>query len=243
MSRIESSNLSQQVSDDLGRAILSGNFAAESCLPSESKLCEAYGISRTAIREAVKMLSAKGMVSSHSRNGIKVLPAIEWNLFDSRVLSWMLESQPSLDLVKEFFQVRLAIETQAAVLAANNATECKLLPIRQAVSEMEAASNDPGLDFCAAEVNFHTRLLVASANNFFAQLTQFVKAAILLRNQCVPSVQSNKRELTIIHRNIYNALETKQADRAKILMNHLLEDALLVIERQMSESQDTVQNI
>src|SRR5690606_2452572 len=101
MARIENLNLSQRVTNELGQAIIGGHYTCDTGLPTEAKLCEEYGISRTAIRAAVKMLAAKGLISSRPRKGIQVEPSSNWNLYDTSVLKWMLESSPSLLVLKE----------------------------------------------------------------------------------------------------------------------------------------------
>ncbi len=80
MARLENLNLSQQVTNELGKAIIVGDYNTETGLPTEAQLCEVYGISRTAVREAVKMLAAKGLISSRPRTGIRVESAENWNL-------------------------------------------------------------------------------------------------------------------------------------------------------------------
>ncbi|MCP5011987.1 MAG: FadR family transcriptional regulator, partial [Aestuariibacter sp.] len=96
MARIENLNLSQRVTNELGKSIIAGKYGEGSGLPTEAQLCDEYGISRTAVREAVKMLAAKGLISSRPRQGIRVEPPENWNLYDTSVLRWMLESSPSL---------------------------------------------------------------------------------------------------------------------------------------------------
>ena len=113
-------SLAQRVTRELGRAILCGEYKPNHSLPTEAKLCENFGVSRTAVREAVKMLSAKGLITSKPRQGIKVQPEIEWNLLDSELLEWSLESNPSMNVLKEYLQMRIAIEPEAAALAARS---------------------------------------------------------------------------------------------------------------------------
>ena len=140
MARLENLNLSQQVTNELGKAIIVGDYNTETGLPTEAQLCEVYGISRTAVREAVKMLAAKGLISSRPRQGIRVESAENWNLYDTSVLKWLLESSPSLYVLKEFLQVRLAIEPQAAALAARKGDQAAIAEIKIALDKMQAAA-------------------------------------------------------------------------------------------------------
>ena len=93
-------NLSQRMTHELGKAIVRGEYKQSGGLPTEAELCDKFGISRSAMREAVKMLSAKGLIISRPRQGIRILPEDNWNIFDADVLKWILDSNPSLLLLK-----------------------------------------------------------------------------------------------------------------------------------------------
>ena len=92
-------NLTHQLTYDLGLAIVQGVYPVGTGLPSEADLCIEYNVSRSSTREAVKMLSAKGLISSRPKQGIRVLPESSWNMFDTDVLKWILSSKPSLALL------------------------------------------------------------------------------------------------------------------------------------------------
>lgn len=131
-------NLSHRVTQELGRAIVGGAYEPREGLPTEAELCVRFGVSRTAVREAVKMLSAKGLVSSKPRQGISVMPQDAWNIFDSDVLQWLLEGNPSLTVLKEFFQMRIAIEPEAAALAARYARPERIEALGNALERMHS---------------------------------------------------------------------------------------------------------
>lgn len=129
-------NLSQRMTQQLGRAIVCGDYSQHESLPTEAELCEEFGVSRTAVREAVKMLSAKGLISSRPRQGIRIMPEEDWNIFDSDLLRWSLEGNPSLKVLKEFLQMRIAIEPEAAALAARFARPERIQAIGDALEGM-----------------------------------------------------------------------------------------------------------
>ena len=137
-------NLTQQIAHYLGKAVVSGEYGGHNPIPSEAVLCEQLNVSRSAAREAVKSLAAKGLISSRARQGIKVRPEVEWNLFDQEVLGWIKDSNPSLSLLREFTQLRLAVEPEAARLAANLQSDEKILEIGKALERMKGAES--GLD-------------------------------------------------------------------------------------------------
>lgn len=104
----------------IGEAIICGKYSEDKLFPTEAELCLEFNFSRRVIRDAIKMLTAKGLLVSSPRRGINVKPIDSWSIFDSDVLVWMLNSKPSLKLLKEFTELRIAIEPEAARLAAEN---------------------------------------------------------------------------------------------------------------------------
>ncbi len=113
-------NLTHQLTHQLGAAIVQGQYAIDKSFPTEAELSQQFNISRSVTREAVKMLTAKGLIASRPRQGIRVMPSTHWNMFDADVLGWTLNARPSLELLREFTQLRMAIEPEAAALAAEN---------------------------------------------------------------------------------------------------------------------------
>ncbi|WP_102797070.1 FadR/GntR family transcriptional regulator [Bowmanella denitrificans] len=233
MARIENLNLSQQVTNELGRAIIAGEFNAESGLPTEAQLCDEYGISRTAVREAVKMLAAKGLISSRPRQGIRVEPASNWNLYDTSVLKWMLDSSPSMLVLKEFLQMRMAIEPQAAALAAEYGTDEDIQHIADALDEMNKAAADPKASMHEADLAFHTSILFASRNRFFFQLRDFIRTALSVSIQHTTPAKGNDMGVAEDHAKIYTAILNRQPERAKNMMTYLIDEAMTFIEAEI----------
>ena len=104
-------NLTHGLLDVLGRAIVTGGYGQQS-FPTEAELAKQHGVSRSVTREAVKMLTAKGLLSSRPKQGTIVQPTTSWNLFDTDVLRWLLERTFSVDLLRHFNQLRVAIEPE-----------------------------------------------------------------------------------------------------------------------------------
>ena len=170
-------NLAQQVVHELGKKIMQGTYKVGDSLPSEADLGIEFNISRTATREAVKMLTAKGLISSRPRQGIKVVASKNWNLFDVDVLNWILLGKPDLYLLRHFLQLRLALEPEAAFLAAQFAEESDLKEIENALIRMKDATNGQD-DTHEADIDFHQSVLCASNNPFFIQLKNFNATAL-----------------------------------------------------------------
>lgn len=225
-------NLTQQLTHTLGVAIVNGKYPEGQGIPSEAILCEQFKVSRSSTREAVKMLSAKGLISSRPKKGISVLPETEWNLFDSDVLSWILQSKPSLGLLREFTQMRAAIEPNAAKLAARNATPKQLKYIEEALFRIAEA--EEGLDDqLEAHINFLNAILKASGNRFFIQFTQFVKAALKV------SIRYNNQTLGVkntdvsFHAEVFNAIKSGDEELAYRLVEDILADALQLLDSRL----------
>ncbi|WP_338362928.1 FadR/GntR family transcriptional regulator [uncultured Pseudoalteromonas sp.] len=225
-------NLTQQLTHDLGFAIVRGVYPVNEGLPSEADLCVKYDVSRSATREAVKMLSAKGLISSRPKQGIRVLPESSWNMFDTDVLRWILSSKPSLSLLKEFTQVRVALEPQAAALAAEHASAEQLAEIDSALARM--ADADQGLDDpLEADIAFHTSILVASNNRFFVQLTEFISTALRVSIRYTNHIKGVPGADVAKHADILNTIKSRNPERAKKAVETILEEALELIESKL----------
>ena len=226
-------NLTQQLTHKLGMHIVQGKYSSDGRLPSEADICAEFEVSRTATREAVKMLSAKGMISSRPKQGIKVLPQAQWNMFDTDVLEWILSANPSLELLKEFTQMRYAIEPEAAALAAkinkHNPDEDSLTTLRQAVARMQNA--DEGLDDALeSDIAFHTAILGASENRFISQMREFTSTALQVSIRYTNKIKGVATADVEKHRDVLKAIEAGDAPQAKVLMQDLLGEALELIE-------------
>ena len=125
------------VVDAIGRWILGGTYAPDDLLPREDDLAAELGVSRTSIREAVKVLSAKGLLQARRRVGVRVRNRDEWNLLDPQVLSWHPDVGRDEALITSLIEARRIIEPAAAALAAKRATAADLAQIEQAYLGME----------------------------------------------------------------------------------------------------------
>ena len=115
-------NRTFSIVEALGGAIVAGEYDAANPLPNEGELAQQFGVSRSILREAVKMLTSKGLVASRPRHGTWVTAEAQWNFLDPDVLNWLLGRAYSPELLIQFTELRLAIEPRAAALAAARAT-------------------------------------------------------------------------------------------------------------------------
>ena len=229
-----SRNITHNLVDDLGLAIVKGQYSNETGLPSEAEICEKYQISRTATREAVKMLSAKGLIVSRPRKGITIQSKDNWNMYDPDVLSWILDSTPSLEMLRDFTQIRLAIEPQAAFLACTQATDFDLKLIQDALFRMRKAEEglDDALD---ADIEFHSSLLTASHNPFITQLKSFIETALRVSIRFTNQLKGVSTANFSDHNAIYLAIVAKDSEKAAQACRKIQQEALELIESQLSK--------
>ena len=134
-------------------------------------------MSRTAYREAVRILAAKGLVDARPKVGTRINPRSQWNLLDPDVLDWTFESEPDLELLNSLFELRNVVESAAAGFAATRRSAAHLKAMRAALDGMaeHTLATPRGRQ---ADLDFHTTLLDATDNPFIISLTSGVSAAI-----------------------------------------------------------------
>jgi GntR family galactonate operon transcriptional repressor len=147
----------------LGRAIARGNHSVGSVLPSEVELEQKLDAGRGVIREAVKILAAKGLVTVGPRHGTRVCPMRSWNFLDRDVLAWAASGPMAPELLVALEEARRIVEPAAAALAAERATEPERAAIRAAYEEMVATQADAGAA-TEADKAFHIAILDATHN-------------------------------------------------------------------------------
>lgn len=224
--------LSQRMVQELGRMIVCGEYADDS-FPTEAELCEKFGVSRSAVREAVKMLSAKGLIASKPKQGIRIQPEDQWNIFDPDLLQWMLQSKPSLQVLKEFLQVRTTIEPGAAALAANDADGASIENIEKALERMRKAEAGSKEEL-EADIAFHVSILYASKNRFYIRLRDFISTALRVSISHTTPIKGNYAQIIDDHAKVFNAIKNRNPERAKQTMLALIDEALSFIEDEIS---------
>jgi DNA-binding FadR family transcriptional regulator len=219
-------NLTYALLDALGKAVVTGHYDGLP-FPTEAEIARQYAVSRSVTREAVKMLTAKGLLVARPRKGTTVQPPRHWNLFDTDVLRWMLERKFSLDLLRQFTELRLAIEPMAAAIAAQTADAQGIAGIRAGYERMIAAEagDDDALE---ADIAFHIAILEASANPFYAQFRDVVSTA--LRTSIRFTNRFNGRTASLPqHGAVLTAIEAHNSAAASAAMGALIEDVMALI--------------
>ncbi|WP_036828875.1 FadR/GntR family transcriptional regulator, partial [Photobacterium sanctipauli] len=203
---------SYKLAESIGQQILRGETAPGDILPGEVELGEMYGVSRTAIREAIKMLAAKGMVLPRPRIGTRVLPKRNWNYLDQDLLAWLNFEQHE-DLVSEFQRVRISLEPEAAALTALNASDEDRAELQALMAEMHALGEQFDQErWVEVDTRFHQLIYFASGNHFISPFGNLFKAVF----ESYFRVITRERLLKLdIHQQIVDGIMTRDPDLAR----------------------------
>jgi DNA-binding FadR family transcriptional regulator len=212
-----------RVGDQLGLAIMRGDYPPGSVLPPELKLCEMLGVSRTAMREAIRGLIAKGLVESRPKLGTRVRDPEYWNHLDLDVLRWQLEVADTETYLKKIFQLRRATEPAATAIAAENADEHDHARLEAAFQAMVDAGGDNTL-WVAADLNFHMAIYLATHNEFFWPLGQLFSVA-LKEMFHIAALGAHRPRAIAEHRDVLHAILERKPELARAAAIKLLDNA------------------
>jgi DNA-binding FadR family transcriptional regulator len=228
-------NLTYGLLEHLGRQIVTGAYT-DAAFPTEADLSLEHGVSRSVTREAVKMLTAKGLLSARPRQGTSVQPVANWNLFDADVLRWLLERKFSPELLKQFNELRAAIEPAAAAMAAQAADARGMALIEAGFARMVAAEggDDDGLN---ADIAFHLAILRASGNPFFAQFRDLVATALRTSIRFTNRIVGRTADLAA-HGAVRDAIVARDPARAHGAMAAIIGDVMQVIATEQADHAD-----
>ena len=221
-------NLTYSIVQELGASIVSGQYSPDDKFPIEADLCIQFGASRSVLREAVKMLTAKGLVGARPRQGTWVEPEDHWNFLDPDVLRWLLERKFDISLLEEFTQVRRAIEPLAAALAAERATEQDLLLIRNSLERMLAAEQGED-DPYESDVAFHLAIITASGNRLIGQLQELISTALRFSIRLTNRFKGVEFASVEAHEAVAKAIIAGKPKAAAKAMSRIIDEAMELI--------------
>jgi len=206
-------------------AIVSGRIKPGATLTNEVDSSEQMSVSRTAYREAIRILAAKGLVVSRPKSGTRVCPRDSWHLLDPEVLAWYFESKPTRDLVVGLFELRSIVEPAAAALAAERRTARDLAQMRGALERMER--HGLGIaDGQTADRDFHDAILAATRNPALLALSSSIGAAVRWTTIYKQRKRRLPRDPLPDHRRVFDAIAAGNADSARAAMEDLVALAL-----------------
>ena len=211
-----------EIARRLGIAIVSGRYAPGDLLENEIASSEQLAVSRTAYREAVRILAAKGLVSARPKVGTRVNPSAAWALLDPDVLEWVFESEPDRHLLKSLFELRNVVESAAAGFAARRRSRSHIETMRSALERM-ARHTLATAEGRQADLDFHAALLDATRNPFLVSLTAGVSAAIRTTTVFKQRERPLRRDPVPDHRRVFDAIIAANPRKAEDAMRELIE--------------------
>jgi DNA-binding FadR family transcriptional regulator len=218
------------IARDLGVKVVSGKLKPGAVLEGEIAASGQRKVSRSAYREAVRILVAKGLVQSKPKAGTRVNDRAVWHLLDPDVLSWIFQVTPDKNMLIDLFELRKLVEPEAAALAAQRRTNRHLKQMAAALDSMARHTliNEAGR---AADKDFHAALLEASGNLFLGSLTSSINAAVAWSTIFKQRYEPLRRDPVPDHRKVYDAVAAGDAAAAHRAMTELVDLAYIDIKK------------
>lgn len=224
-----SQKVHQQAAKIIAQNILSGKLREMQKLPNELDLCATLGISRTSLRESIKLLSAKGLLVSKPKLGTMILPRNNWNFFDSQLLEWIQDLDETGHFLKQFLGLRTAIEPEACALASLHATAEQRKKLSVVFQKMViAATNQCHDNWIEEEHQFHQQIFIATGNSFYLPFANLMST--MFKTFIIESIEGRRCYLEE-HQAIYNAIMAGNATRARIASQILLSNQNQILKR------------
>ena len=219
----ERSNRTVALAGEFGRMITSGDLLSGDALPTEKEIQSHHGVSRTVVREAIRHLAAKGLVSVGPKVGTKVRPRIAWNMLDADVMAWHLTAPVRRPFVEALYEMRLINEPSAARLAARRIDEAQGERLRRALGGMRDYPRGSS-ELIAADLDFHRIVLEATGNPLLVSLGALIERSLSVSFSL--SWRQNPQDETVRqHERVMQAILTGDGDAAELFMRRLIESA------------------
>ena len=234
-------NLHERIANTLGERIVGSAPPPGRSLPTEIELCASLSVSRSALREAFKLLAAKRLIVSRQKVGTLVRPRTDWNMLDPEVLAWHLRAAPSDEFVTGLFEVRKIVEQSAAALAAERRSPETLARIEAALADMHRFQDGTG-DLTGADLRFHQAILDATGNYFLASFVAVIESSLAASFRLSWDSGRHTPEYSLRqHQGVAEAIREQRPADAYAVMTQLLRAAIedvreSLIRRQRSEA-------
>ncbi len=213
-----------QTVEEIASWITQRRYKAGENLPVESAIGAELGVSRTVVREAVKTLAAKGLVSTGPRIGTRVRPVSEWNLFDPGVIGWRIATGVDEIFVNDLIELRLAIEPVAAAGAATRADDEQRAELSRRIHMLAEAVAGRG-DYLDADLAFHTAILKAAGNQFFVSLAPILGSVLRVSFMLSATSREAIRASLPLHEAVAEAILARRPVEAAAALRRLIEEA------------------
>jgi GntR family transcriptional regulator, galactonate operon transcriptional repressor len=226
----------------MGRLIVQGHYAVGSLLPREQQLMAEFGLSRPTLREALKVVAAKGLLEMIQKTGTRVRPRSDWNIFDADVLMW--HGREGLDerQLRDLVELRQIIEPSAARLAATRASIGALGHIQETLRHMEEAAGDMAA-YSEADVAFHLAIISATGNEMLERmshiLSAFLRLSFLIQQDTFERGENTVEEDLAIHRRIVEAIANGNGAAAELAMANVVTNGKMSLAQSLSRRANT----
>ncbi|MGP3929304.1 FadR/GntR family transcriptional regulator [Nonomuraea sp. KM88] len=215
--------LHARVLDHLGTAICSGEMAAGSVL-SIDDLVDRCQVSRSVIREVLRVLASMGLIESRRRVGVMIQPAKVWKVFDPRVIRWRLASDARMAQLRSITELRTAIEPHAASLAAERIDDDEASELVGVSAKLWAAGKaGDEARFLVLDIDFHRRVLAASGNEMFEELQLIVAEVLAGRHHYHLMPHYPDEQALQLHTDVAHAIQRRDGERARQAMVEIME--------------------
>lgn len=217
------------IAHDLGLAIVAGLYADGEVLTGEIASSAELDVSRTAYREAIRILAAKGLVTSKPKIGTRVNPRSAWHILDPDVMAWTFEAGPNAKTVDDLFELRIVVEPAAAAMAAERRSEVHARTLRDSLECMKrfTLTSEAGR---IADITFHETLLLAADNPYVASLSEAITTAILTTNIYRLRGRISHSDIYPEHAAVCSAICDRDADAARAGMLALISGSRKLME-------------
>lgn len=228
-------SLSAQIASELGRRIVSGYYAIGSKIADEATLANKYKVSRSVIRDAIKILVGKGLLDVRRGMGTCVRARVNWGLLDDDVLAWHQSAPLSPDFLQQLLDVRFIIEPKAAKWAAERGSAQHFAQITSAQTQMEQTVNSID-DFILADALFHRSILHAANNELLAAMEGMIFSVLLNSIRITnPNPEKNAKSIPF-HRDVMVAIIERDGKQAETCMEILLSDTQHRLEKKIKNT-------
>jgi DNA-binding FadR family transcriptional regulator len=220
-----------EVARSIGIDIIAGRYSEGTRLPGDAELTAMFGVSRPVLRESVKTLVAKGLLSTKARVGTIVRERGAWNMFDDDVLAWHLDAGIDKRFLGDLAEIRLAVEPRAAALAAARRTEADLAELRRSMERMRKEASD-SVAFADADLALHVAIAKASGNLFMRSIGHVIEAALRASFLLSAPVEIADRDTVLLwHQRIVDAIADGDAEMASRAMIEVIHNGMQRHER------------
>lgn len=226
-----SSRLHSLVIENLGTRIVSGELAPGTSLHTDS-IEEALGVSRSVVREAVRVLQSLGLVKPVPRLGLRIRPRADWNVFDPEIIRWRIAGEQKGAQLRSLTELRAAVEPAAAELAAQHSPDDIAAELMAVAARMRAVGRSGDLQtFLNLDIQFHSLILVASGNEMFSHLRNVIGEVLRGRTDYGLMPDHPHEEALQLHVDVANAIQSREPDAAREAMDRIMRRTIAEVEQ------------